>query len=373
MEFNVPTLEELKKKAKSLPDDKFPSWIFNITFHQFDDFPFYWSDYDMSDPRAQKLQTLPKVKDVRDYLEYHRIWVEYIQDIADKYDVDPTMVPKMFRVGYINEYIPDEPQLSKKSKANKKFLKTGKLPFRKVDGAINIMNAYANEKIQETQVDPNEYGLIVREPTDAEREILEYGSDTIAAKKRMAEFKQPAIAAERHIEYVGEYFQGLSKGEYDNKPKEITEDGIDLDLVVKNAEEEESKPEFVRELEKMENTGTKWIGSRFVTHREFCERQVAAALVAAGVNPMALHEGGMMSKKQVYIVSSMAGINLDSLDNPKKWEKKKKKKEKKLMKRHMRKLGSMASLLTANGFTDGYGNMDDPISVGIDDEDLFKL
>ena len=81
----------------------------------------------------------------------------------------------------------------------------------------------------------------------------------------------------------------------------------------------------------------------------------------------------MMSKKQVFLMGAQAGLDMDQFDNPKKWEKKKRKREKKMLKQHQRKLGSMASLLTANGFSDGYGNMDDPISIGIDDEDLFKL
>lgn len=373
MTSSVPTLEQLKEKAKALPDSKFPDWIFTITFHQFEDFPDYWSNYDMSDPRAELLQTMSKIRDVRKYMEYHRIWEEYISDVAARYCVDPQLIPDMFRIGLVREYIPDEPRLSKKVKENRKFLKTGKLPFIKAEEGESIMKAFVQDTIDSYVPDPNEYGVTVRLPTKEERAILEAGSASIAAEKRMAEFKQPAVAKERHIEFVGDYFRGFHSGEYDQKPQVFTEDGIDFDLLLKNAEEEAWKPDFIKDAEQEAIRGTKFVGGKFLTYDKYCNNAVAAALIQAGINPVVLYKGGMMSKKQVFIASARAGVDLDQIDNPKKWEKKKRKKEKKLMKRHSRKLGSMASMLTANGFSDGFGNMDNPINIGVDDEDIFKL
>lgn len=62
MTDKVPTLEELLEKAKALPDSKYPNWIFQVTFHQFEDFPEYWTDFDMSDPRVEVLQPYPRSK-----------------------------------------------------------------------------------------------------------------------------------------------------------------------------------------------------------------------------------------------------------------------------------------------------------------------
>lgn len=372
MTDKVPTLEELLEKAKALPDSKYPNWIFQVTFHQFEDFPEYWTDFDMSDPRVEVLQTLPKIKDVNRYLELHRMWEDYVADVAYKYGVDPYLVPDMFRVGLIREYIPDEPRLSKKTKETKKFLKHGIIPQQTIDNG-EVIHGFV-EMNANNEIDTS-YGEVIREPTEEEENLLGQGTFEIASQKRMDEFKNSGIAHDRRIEFVGDYYRAFNAGVYDSGPAVDADGMIDIDKLLKDEEEKERKPEWMRESDEFMNSlkGSKFIGGRFVDTKLSVDRQILAAFMAAGYNPNLLHESGMMSKKQVFLMGAQAGLDMDQFDNPKKWEKKKRKREKKMLKQHQRKLGSMASLLTANGFSDGYGNMDDPISIGIDDEDLFKL
>lgn len=374
--YREPTLEELKEKAAALPDSKFPSWIFQITFHDFPDSPDYWSVYDMSDERVAILETVPKLKDVRKYIELHRIWEEYIADVADKYGVEPSMVPSMFKFGMIKEYIPDEPRLSKKSKEVKRYLKHGRLPVEKEEKAQASLDIFLDDALHSDFPDKG-YGMIIHEPTKEEDAILSHGSMDIAAKKRMAEFKSGAIASSRRIEFVGEYYRNLSNNAFQPKESIYSEDGLlDVDAVMKKAAEDEVTPDYIKEIEESGSlTGTKFIGGRFVTKADHNKKLLYAALINAGINPNALRKGGLMSKKEVYLTSMQLGLDPESFDNPKKWEKKKRKREKKLLKQHQSKLGSMASLLTSNGFSDGFNNMgdDDPISTGIDLEDYFKM
>lgn len=375
--YKEPTLEELKEKAAALPDSKFPGWIFQITFHDFPDSPEYWSEYDMSDERVAVLETTTKLKDVRKYLELHRIWEEYVADVADKYGVEPSMIPSMFKFGMVKEYIPDEPRLSKKSKEVKRYLKNGRLPVEKEEMAQGSMDIFLEEELKADFPDKG-YGMFIYEPTKEENAILSQGSMEIAAKKRMAEFKSGPIASSRRIEFVGEYYRNLSSNAFEPKESVYSDDGLlDVELVLKKAAEEEVKLDVEKEVEAEGSlTGTKFVGGRFVTKADHNRKLLYAALINAGINPNALRKGGLMSKKEVYLTSMQLGIDPDSFDNPKKWEKKKKKREKKLLKQHQSKLGSMASLLTSNGFSDGFNNIDDgsdPISFGMDMEDFFKL
>lgn len=373
MPNECPTLEELMAKAKSLPDDKFPEWIFNITFHTYADCPNYWMDYDMSDPRAVLLNTSTKTKDVESYLEKHRIWKEYLEDISLKYGITLSMVPVMFKAGLIKEFVPEEPRLSKKSKAVKRFLKTGKLPFKQETEYKGVMKFYVDEMTKNAVVS-DEYGVSFREPTKEEQEILNYAENQISAKKRIEEFRNPSVGRDaRRIEFVGEYYKGLAQGFYDERPKIFTDEGVDIQELLRQSHEEEDTPDYIREDELRSRNGTIFYDGAFHTEDELNRRKINAAFAAAGVNPMVLYENGMMKKKEVYIASIQNGFQTDDVDE---WEKKKrkkeKKKEKKLRKKHMRSLGSMASLLTQNGFTGGFDTDDERIT-GIDIEDYFKM
>lgn len=372
MTNEVPSLEELMEKAKSLPDDKFPNWIFNITFHSFEDCPNYWVDYDMSDPRAVLLNTAVKTKNIEDYLEKHRIWKEYLEDLSIKYGMTLSMIPIMFKAGLIKEFVPEEPRLSRKSKEVKKFIKTGKLPFKQESEYKNVIQFYVSEMIENAHLseDEEDSKVVFRSPTKAEAEILDYAANQISARKRMAEFRNPKVGGERHVEYVGEYFRSLHRGEYDDKPKIFTDEGVDIGEILRQAKEEEDTPEYIREAELRSSKGTVFYDGEFHTEEEINRKQLSAAFAAAGVNPNVLQKNGLMKKKEVYIMKLQNGMSLDE-DEPSKWEKKQKKREKKLRKKHMKSLGSMSSLLTENGFTGGFG-MDEETSNGFDFEDLFK-
>lgn len=361
---NVPTLEELKKKAAALPDELFPKWIFEITFHSFADSPDYWSDYDYSDPRANILMTIPKVKDIRKYLYYKRLYDEYINDLADKYQVDVSLIPQMFQMGMIKEYVPDIPKYSRKSKEVKRYLKNGELPTEKVVNAESAIQSLMQRKYLQNLPENTGECPIIRPATKEEEAVLNKGVQRLEAQRRMNEFKSAPIG-EHRLEFVGDYYTRFDEHAYDQKPQIYTDTGVNFSELLRQAYEDEVTPDFIKQHDLQVNNalGTSWNGSHFVTKEDMDKKLLSRALAEAGFNPALLQEGGIMTKKEALVYNLQNGIEPDG-----KWSKKKKKKEKKLAKKHIRNLGSMASLLTQNGFSDGYENINP-----IDTEDLFRM
>lgn len=344
---------DLVKKVASLEDDKFPDFIYDVQFHEYEDTPNYWYEYDHSDERLRLLETLPKIKDPYEYVRLKRLWKSYVRDVADKHGMRPKMILAMFQLGLITEYIPKPPRISKKTL---KRIEKGNMPAPRRGYGLRPYLEVLQEVDQE---DPErtrpalESDSFVRSPTEKEARSLGGSAEEVAARNRVRNFRRKSSIS--HLELLGQYYDSIerrfSSPEYGSRYGDSSSlNEFDLDAAAREGERLDVMPEWRRQLEtdlSVRNSalGTRWDHSSqsFVTEQDIESNAIMTMLAKLGVNLSDLYNG-RMSKREIQLMHS-----LDGGDDIKR-RKKAAKKAAKLAAKHKERVNSLASVLTENGY-----------------------
>ena len=362
---------DIVEKVKDLPEDKFPSFLFDVQFHTYEDNPFYFYEYDMSDPRLRFLETVPKLRDYYNWEDLTKIWYSYMEDMASKYGITVEMLVQLGQLGLIDEFLPDKPMMRPKEfKRIQKYGVPTKYAYSDAVGhdLLNLMTEVDEEedpeivKIPEEGVNPEIEPMTRQDERDADLAINRFSSE-----ERRKNFRRS-----KTLDIYGIGLAAVEKAF--TAPSEDDDWRMDLTEVIEEARKAERMTEaekYAQSADGVRNSlGALWTNGQFMKADVKDRIDMMAKLEALGYDAWQFYDRKRMSKSEIKLIESSIPSMAQLSD--KKRKKLLKRQEKEAM-RHQGRLNSLASVLTKNGYSFGVEDDDDvPPFYGFSKDDLYR-
>lgn len=294
--------EDILELIKNSDDSLWPDWLFKPSFNNFND--NYYNQSFADDDSTSKVKKLKRrYGDFFEYMDAMAIYNEYMERLVQKYG-SMRVIRNSMELGTLDEAVPSKPKL-KNNRKNKRFLQSGILPSRKLDG-----NRVPNEEMFAIarQIFPNSMGDDIP---------LHPGKMTKEQKRRYAEIQKTfegesrrrnmyrSVSNNRGTDFIVEYLNQMKHGVYDSSGVNNGNNNRSIIDIRKEMEREENtRPEI---LQAEEEDRTIVMNGRLVRQSDRDKTDLYKILYQEGFD--ILHNLGRsgMNKKSVKLIRAEIG------------------------------------------------------------------
>lgn len=321
MENNV--IYAFLEKMNEVPDDQFPSWVFNPTYNEFDD-----NYYQQSFVEDRLMMDIKKMKrrynDFYEFMDAIETYNDYMEMMVDKYGSMRTIKNSM-EVGLIDDPIPAKPKL-KANKKNKLFLQNGIVPSRKTD-VLQLSSEEIVEMARRMQPDKDgsevdEGDMFNKVPKELKEEMKRANRRLSGQSRRQNMYR--TVGSNRGTDFIVEFLNNAKRGVYDTEYDKHGENTSIVDIAKDIVRERDIPPEVLEDEQSPNKTIV--YGSRLVNARQKQQIEIYKELLEAGFDVMHQLGHSGLDKKAVKMIRTSIG---DTTPMTKKELKRAKKKAKK--------------------------------------------
>ena len=339
--------EESLSFIKGSPDNIFPDWLFKPAFNNFDD------DYYERSFAESKLQL--KVKKIRrkynDFFQWQEaigIYNEYMQEMVNKWG-SMSIIENSLENETMPDFIPTKPKL-KNNKKNREFIRTGKMPTRRVvelplsnDDMIALARqSFPGQMGEDISIDDT---VKLSKAEKAAYERMQKSSERRERRQNMYR----SVGSSRGTDFIVEYLNQAKNGVYNSsgiRKKNIFDDES-TSLVDKAKELEHilTTPQYI--LDEENATETNLVYGRIVKRKDQEQIEIYKILYEQGFNVIK-SMNSRMDKRSVKMIRNQIGATEPMTKKEMKKLKKRNRKDQERIQKRKDESASLSRMLLGN-------------------------
>lgn len=339
--------EESLSFIKGSSDNLFPDWLFKPAFNDFDD-EYYERSFAESKLQLQVKKIRRKYNDFFQWQEAMGIYNEYMQEMVNKWG-SLSVIENSLESETMPDYIPIKPKL-KNNKKNREFIRTGKMPTRRVvelptsdeDIIALARQLYPDRMGEEISID-DKTKLSKEEKRAYER--MQMSSERQERRQNMYR----RVGSSRGTDFIVEYLNQAKNGVYNSsgiRKKDIfNDDSISLAEKAKELEHILTTPQYI--LDEENATETNLVYGRIVKRKEQEQVDIYKILYEQGFN-VVRSMNSRMSKRSVKMIRTQIGATEPMTKKEMKKLKKRNRKDQERIQRRRDENAGLSEMLLGN-------------------------
>lgn len=340
--------EESLSFIKGSPDDIFPSWLFTPVFNDFDD-EYYERSFADTKIQLQAKRIRRKYNDFFQWQEAMDIYNSYMQEMVDKWG-SLSIIENSVEAETMPDFIPTKPTL-KNNKKNREFLKTGRMPVRRV-----VEMPVSNDDIiaLARQLYPDQMGEDITmenapKVTKAEKKAYERMKNSTDRRERRQNMYR-RVGSSHGTDFIVEYLNQAKNGVYNSsgirKKGIFDDDETSLAEKAKELERILTTPQHI--LDEEIQTETDIMYGRVVNRKQQEQAEIYKILYEEGFNVVKSMNIHNMDKKSVKMIRSQIGATEPMTKKEMRKLKKRNKKDQARIQRRRDECQNLSSMLLGN-------------------------
>lgn len=351
METEKSYSEELEHIGNA-DDSYFEDFLFQPLFSDFED--NYYENSFAKDELDESVRCLKrKYSNFFDFIDAIEIYNKFMDKLIEKYGSAKTIANGV-EEGWLDEYVPPKPKL-KNNRRNREFLNAGIIPPRPLVKRAAEKGTYYEMASKMYSENGEEIDSVIETKLDkiTKKMLRKVDSDVSARNRRRNMYR--SASQNSGADYIIEYLNAASKGQYDIKGK--YEDRSIMDII-REEEEFNSLPEAIRR-EKYEAPTRRIVNNRLSDPETELQKELYMDLYNSGIDIFSKGFSKNLNRSAIKMVRGSVGSLEPLTKKDRKKLKKEQKKEAQIFENRRASDKKMHEVLLGNRFniTDDKGSL----------------